>query len=123
MITEAKVVEGLDRKLKKLRDGRGLSQQELADRLETARSVISTYETGVSMPTYGKLIKLSRIFDVSTDYLLGVDTPDEGNGGQLQYLQRGLGKLNPEQLDRAEKVLKAVFDDIFEDDEDDDDGV
>lgn len=74
MITETKVVEGLDRKLRKLRDGRGLSQQELADRLETARSVISTYETGVSMPTYGKLIKLARIFDVSTDYLLGVDS-------------------------------------------------
>ena len=40
----AGVVEGLDRKLRKLRDGRGLSQQELADRLETLRHGVEDYK-------------------------------------------------------------------------------
>jgi hypothetical protein len=35
----------------------------------------------------------------------------------LRYLQRNLGKLDPERLQTAEKMLRAVFDDIFDDDE------
>lgn len=68
-----KKIDGMDKRIKQLRESRGYTQQELADKLETARSVISTYEQGIRMPSYSKLLKLAEIFDVSTDYLLGVD--------------------------------------------------
>lgn len=73
MMTENTRMEDFSVKVKVLRDNKGLSQNELADRLGMTRSIVSTYENGQSMPTYGKLIKLAKVFDVSTDYLLGVE--------------------------------------------------
>lgn len=102
---------------------RHITQKQLAEMANVTESAMSYYVKGGRTPRIDVLSRLAAALNVTTDYLLGVDTPDEENVGQLQYLQRGLGKLNPEQLDKAEKVLKAVFDDIFEDHEDDDDGV
>ena len=50
-----------------------MSQKELAERLNIAKSVISFYESGDRMPSYDVLIKLAQIFNVTTDYLLGID--------------------------------------------------
>ncbi len=66
-------IEGLDKKIRELRVRKGLTQQELSDRIGMTRSIASVYENGFRMPTYGKLIKLARELDVSTDYLLGFE--------------------------------------------------
>ena len=59
-------------KLKTLRLERKLTQKQLADRIGLAVSAVSSYESGVRYPSYDVLIKLARIFHVSTDYLLGI---------------------------------------------------
>lgn len=60
-------------RLRILRKERGLVQSQLADQLGLTKSVISAYETDLRMPSYDILIRISKIFGVSTDYLLGVD--------------------------------------------------
>lgn len=60
-------------KLKLLRTSRKMSQKELAERLNIAKSVISFYESGDRMPSYEVLIKIAQIFNVTTDYLLGIN--------------------------------------------------
>jgi transcriptional regulator with XRE-family HTH domain len=45
----------------------------LAKRLQVTKSVISAYETGLRMPSYETLLMISKVFAVSTDYLLGND--------------------------------------------------
>ena len=60
-------------RLKYLRTSRKLSQKELAERLNIAKSVISFYESGDRMPSYDVLIKIAQIFNVTTDYLLGLE--------------------------------------------------
>lgn len=57
-------------KLQQLRKKQGLSQEELAERLEVSRQAISKWENEGSVPDSGKIVALSRIFSVSTDYLL-----------------------------------------------------
>ena len=47
----------------------------------------------------------------------------EPDSERLQYLQRGLGKLDEGRLEKAEKMLSVMFDDIFENGEEDDDGI
>ena len=59
-------------RLRTLRLQEALTQQQLAERLGLTKSVISAYETDLRLPSYDVLLKLSRIFKVSTDYLLGV---------------------------------------------------
>ena len=54
-----------------------LTQQQLADLLGLTKSVISANENGLRYPAYDVLIKISRIFKVSTDFLLGVEIKRE----------------------------------------------
>lgn len=59
-------------KLRVLRTEKKLTQKQVADRIGLAISAVSSYESGTRYPSYETLIKLSRIFHVSTDYLLGL---------------------------------------------------
>lgn len=65
------------KRLKTLRIKKKLTQQQLADLLGLTKSVISAYENGLRYPAYDVLIKISRIFKVSTDFLLGVEIKRE----------------------------------------------
>lgn len=59
--------------MKTLRKGNNLTQQQLADRLGVAKSVVSYYESGDRFPSYDVLINIARTFHVTTDYLLGIE--------------------------------------------------
>ena len=62
--------------LKTLRQGRGLSQEQLAEALGTSRQTISKWESGAALPDAINLLSLSDFFAVSTDTLLRGVTPD-----------------------------------------------
>lgn len=57
-------------KILSLRKKLGLSQEELAEKLNVSRQSISKWESAASIPDINKIIELSAIFGVSTDYLL-----------------------------------------------------
>ncbi len=59
-------------KLKALRIDKKMTQKQVADRIGLAISAVSSYESGSRYPSYDVLLKLARIFHVSTDYLLGI---------------------------------------------------
>ena len=59
-------------KLKSLRTKKKLTQKQVSDMIGLAVSAVSSYESGSRYPSYDVLIKLARIFHVSTDYLLGM---------------------------------------------------
>jgi len=63
--------------LVRLRCHAGLSQEELAERLEVSRSTIAKWEAGNGMPKISNLIALSRLFGVSIDLLLQGELPPE----------------------------------------------
>lgn len=112
-------------RIKKLRTDKKLSLDGLAKKLGINKSRVGMWENNGTVPREDVLISLSKFFDVSIDYLLGNEkmedkTPDSE---RLQYIQRGLGKLDEERLEKAEKVLTVMFDDIFENGEDDDDDI
>ncbi|MFK4461595.1 helix-turn-helix domain-containing protein [Bacillus safensis] len=56
-----------------LRKEKKMSQDALAKKLNVNRSTVANYEIGRISPTSQILLELSNIFEVSTDYLLGVD--------------------------------------------------
>ena len=57
-------------KLISLRKKAGWSQEELAERLSVTRQSVSKWEGAQSFPDIGKIVHLSQLFGVSTDYLL-----------------------------------------------------
>lgn len=60
-------------RLKELRVQAGMTQLQLAQRMGVTKSVVSFYELQERTPSPDILVKLSGIFKVSTDYLLGLD--------------------------------------------------
>lgn len=58
---------------KNIRKQYGLSQQEVADKLQIKQSSVSDWENDVSRPDYEKLIALSELYDVTLYELLGID--------------------------------------------------
>lgn len=61
----------LNRKLIELREEAGITQEELANRINVGRSTISGYENGTTQPSYAVLILLADYFGVNLDYLFG----------------------------------------------------
>ena len=61
----------LSDRILELRTGMGLSQGDLADRLEVSRQSVSKWETGQSVPDLDKIIKLADLFGVTVDELDG----------------------------------------------------
>lgn len=60
----------LSEKIVSLRKKHNMSQEELADKLYVSRQAISRWESGSAMPEAANLLQLSRLFHVTTDYLL-----------------------------------------------------
>lgn len=60
---------------KKCRIDSGLSQKQVAEKLEIYQSNVSDWENNVSRPEYEKLVELARIYGVSLYDLLGIDEP------------------------------------------------
>lgn len=59
-------------KIRKLRKERHLSQTELAITLNATQDTISLWELGKSLPNILDLAKLAKLFDVSSDHLIGL---------------------------------------------------
>ena len=63
----------LGEKIHQLRKAKGLSQEQLASQLTISRQAISKWELGEAMPDTDNIVQLSKLFGVSTDYLLDDD--------------------------------------------------
>lgn len=59
-------------RLKELRKNEKITQAQLANKLGVAQSNVSDWENNIARPEYENLAKLAQIFDVTTDYLLGL---------------------------------------------------
>ena len=63
----------IGKRIKELRLSRGLTQKQLAELIGLQNTMLSFYEVGDRYPSLEILIKLARTFNVTTDYLLGVE--------------------------------------------------
>ena len=60
-------------KIRILRKESHLTQTELAKSIFTSQDTLSLWELGKSLPDIESVVKIAQIFDVSTDYLLGLE--------------------------------------------------
>lgn len=82
----------LGTRIKEIRLQRGLTQKTLALRINKSISAISSYESNVQMPPLDVLISIANAFNVTLDYLVGMD-----NGPT--YTTKGFSDLQKEIVD------------------------
>ena len=62
-------------KLKQLRKSKHLTQLQVAQRVRISKAMVSAYETDSKLPSVEMLIRLSRLYGTTVDYLICVDSP------------------------------------------------
>lgn len=98
-------------RLKKLVAETGVSQQKLADYLGVTLQSVNYYINGKREPNIATLIKLADYFDVSVDYLVGRDVPEEKPMSDKAFMSAG-GKTI--ELDPSTPVQFRFGDQVFE---------
>ena len=79
----------LAEKLFKLRKEKGWSQEKLAEQINVSRQSISKWESGQVLPEIEKVIELSKIFQVTTDYLLLDENSEKGSTAVILEEDKG----------------------------------
>ena len=83
----------LNENIKALRKSKGLSQQDLADRLNVVRQTVSKWEQGLSVPDSDLLIALSEALETPVSTLLG-ETLAESEADEVKVLAEKLEVIN-----------------------------
>ena len=97
----------LNENIKALRKAKGLSQQELAIKLNVVRQTISKWEQGLSVPDSDMLISLSEALETPVSTLLG-ETVIEAEADTVKALSEKLEIINL-QFARRKAMRKAIF--------------
>ena len=102
-------------RIKQLREEKRMSQIRLSIELEVSQETISAYENGKHYPSVQSLIKLTEIFGVSCDYILGLS--DERHNPMYHALSREDQKLlttyqalSAQNRDLAFAYIKGLYD-------------
>ena len=82
-------------RIKQLRVSRHMSQETLGKKLDRSKSIICSYENNVRIPPLDVLVKMAVIFNVSLDYLIGIDKNE----------MISISKLDDEQ----KQIIRSLF--------------
>ena len=97
----------LKENIKQLRKSKGLSQEELAIKLNVVRQTISKWEQGLSVPDAEMLISMSEVFETPVSTLLG-ENISESKVDDLKAISEKLEIINLQLLQRKNERRKIV---------------
>ena len=101
-----------------LRKKNGWSQEELAEKLDVSRQSVSKWESAQSVPDMGRIVRLSELFGVSTDYLLKdeiahteltSDDPAEENGLHTVTMEEAAAFLRMREFNAPRVALGVML--------------
>ncbi|MBQ3094638.1 MAG: helix-turn-helix transcriptional regulator [Clostridia bacterium] len=95
-------------RLKELRTKHKMSQEELGRRVDRSKSVISSYENNLKMPPLSILTDMATIFNVSLDYMVGIDKEQTVSVEKLTQPQRDLIEMIVFELKDRSKSFEGL---------------
>lgn len=104
----------LNENIKNLRKSKGLSQEELAIKLNVVRQTVSKWENGLSVPDAGMLVSLAEELDTSVSVLLGEDIQEAGTDDlktiseKLEVINLQLAKQSMAKIKTVRRILIAL---------------
>jgi transcriptional regulator with XRE-family HTH domain len=95
--------ESFGERLRRLREGRGFTQRELAEAAETSQRMIAYYETHSGTPAGPVLLKLARALKISPDELIGLKAEERAEPSSPQNLRLWRKLKRVEKLPAAQR--------------------
>ena len=102
-------------KIIRLRKKLGWSQEELAEKMNVSRQAVSKWEGAQTVPDLGKVLQLSQLFGVTTDYLLKDEmeieefTGDDGEVSVKRVSLQEAGEFMQWRQEAAKRIALATF--------------
>ena len=90
----------LSENIRKLRKEKGISQEELAAKLNVVRQTVSKWEQNLSVPDSEMLIKIAEVFEVTVGTLLGETVEIKDTKTELEEISQKLENLNAMMAER-----------------------
>ena len=104
----------LNENIRNLRKAKGLSQEELAIKLNVVRQTVSKWEKSLSVPDSSMLVLLAEELDTSVSTLLGETVQEEGlNEGDLKNISEKLEIINLQFAKKTRGKLKLFAIHLF----------
>ena len=85
----------LSEKIIKFRKTNGWSQEDLAEKMYVSRQAISRWENGTALPDANNILQLSKLFNVTTDYLLN---EEYSNDTDIPFVKEVRDKMNSQKI-------------------------
>lgn len=100
----------LGQKIAELRKKSSLSQEALAEKMNVSRQAVSKWESNQSIPDIEKIVDLSELFGVTTDYLLKNGTPSFELPGKSseEKIEKALPAITDQEIDQYLEVAKKA---------------
>ena len=99
----------LNENIRTLRKAKGLSQEELAIKINVVRQTVSKWEKGLSVPDSSMLVSLAEELDTSVSTLLGETVQEEClNEGDLKNISEKLEVINLQFAKKSERKIKTI---------------
>ena len=97
----------LGEKIASARKEKGMTQEMLAEQLGVTRQAVARWETGLSVPDAGMLVRIAGALDTTVNDLLGEEEPEQGRdlAAELEALNRQLA----EREERSRRRWRAFF--------------
>lgn len=98
----------LNENIKAIRKSKGLSQQELAIKLNVVRQIVSKWEQGLSVPDSDMLVLISEVLETPVSTLLG-ETVVETEADRLKAISEKLEVINLQLAQRKTTRRKVIY--------------
>ncbi len=102
----------LNENIKLLRNAKGYSQEELAEKLDVVRQTVSKWEKGLSVPDAGMLLKIAEALDTEVNVLLSADSVEAKSEDAIDTIAKKLELLNEQfekQQENRRKNRRIIF--------------
>lgn len=93
-------------RIRKCRNQKNQTQKEVADFLGVSSAAFSQYENGKRKPSLDTILLLAKLFEVSTDYLLGLEKSEGKEGSNEFYFS--LKKFTLVSIDLENELIKFI---------------
>lgn len=107
-------MNNLGKNIRRLRVENNLTQQQLADKVGVTQKAISFWEDNINEPKALYLINLANCFNVSADYLLGLENEEgvklyEENFVKISEIEKLYNKLTIKEKDKVKGYIDALL--------------
>lgn len=100
----------LGKNLQRIRKQKGLSQEQLAAKLNISRQALSKWESDINVPSVDKIIDVAKVLEVSVNELLGIEDSADDKYAQLESILNQVVLTQNNEIKRTKRYLKiGVF--------------